>query len=183
MTQKQICIFIFSFSFIILNAIIISACIKQYNTSESNFRLHITANSDSVIDQVKKLKVSEKVEKYISSLLKNSTSTYDTYKILNENVNNILMLDNSISNIEIGRINYDKREDKLNRMNAGTYHSINVILGKGKGKNFWTIISPLKEENIEKLKKANLRILPSYKIDIDKCDSLIINGLNKLLAN
>lgn len=167
---------LFILCFIIFNIYLSFSIVKASSEKDKIVRLHVVSNSNTLDDQLIKLKISSKVEDFISSLqLENEKST-DILKILNQNsqeiikiVNNELKKENVpySSTINIGKIYYDEsKENSIISMDKGLYNSIKITLGKGEGKNFWNFIAPNKE-NLEKLKNYE-NILP---------------GINKLYKN
>jgi len=56
------------------------------NISDSVFRLHVIANSDSDEDQALKLKVRDKLLEYMNSLCANTSSKEDAMRIANEHI-------------------------------------------------------------------------------------------------
>lgn len=152
---KNLHIYIFIFSFIILNLYIgIKFLIKQ-NYINNFVRLHIVANSNSIDDQIDKFKVSEKITNYIDTLnLPSNITNEEIMSILNTKSNELLTIANSTSNynstLKIGTIHYDKKQNVICDMPSGNYDSVQVILGNGEGKNIWSFISP-NEENIQNI--------------------------------
>ena len=145
-------------AFIILNLYIGYA---MYNKSNNILRLHVVANSNSSYDQLTKLKVNEKVEEYISSLYNGKNlSSKEKINLLKQNSENILQIANDTLNqnntnykatLQIGKIQYDKKDSALISMDEGVYSSLKIVLGKGEGKNIWSFIFP-DEKSIENLK-------------------------------
>ena len=134
----------------------------ENNIDKNFFRLHVVANSDSTEDQIVKLKSTNKIENYFNNLFKNNKKiTLDNIdEYIKNNSNEILdIADNTLkeenfnykSYLKVGLINYDKKESINVNMNEGTYKSVEIILGDGTGKNFWTLICP-NENNIQNLK-------------------------------
>lgn len=130
------------------------------NKKDNIFRLHVVANSNSIDDQITKLKVETEVEKFLNEI--NYDENDNIYEILNSNSSNILKISNNILNkesknysskLDIGKIHYDEKENVLYNMEEGSYNSARLILGEGNGKNIWTIIFPNKEtiKSIEEL--------------------------------
>lgn len=155
--------YIFILSFIILNLYIGIKISKKINYQESFIRLHVVANSNSISDQIEKLKISEKINSYIDSLnIPKDTKKEDIMNILKNNSNEILNIANNNSNysstLQIGKINYEEKQSILSDMPSGTYDSVKLILGKGDGKNIWSLVFP-NEENIQNLKNYET-ILP-----------------------
>lgn len=165
MNQKKIPFFIAIFSFILLNSIICFNIFKTNYISKDIFRLHVIANSNSISDQITKLKIESKINDYIVSLKPNSKE--DLINKLHINKDNILDIANSTLNennlnysskLQIGRLNYDEKNNMLIEMPSGTYDSLNIILGDGNGKNIWSIIFP-NEKTIDKISSLDT-ILP-----------------------
>lgn len=163
------------FSFIILNIYI---CIKIYQKQEITdniIRLHVVANSNDISDQIEKLKIHSKIEDYIDNLTIKSDNIIDTLK---DNSNEILNIVNSTlkedninysSYLKIGKINYEEKQSVTQEMPSGSYDSMQIILGKGEGKNIWSFIFPNKE-NIKKLENYNT-ILPNLSNIYEEDDS------------
>lgn len=155
--------FLFLFSFIVLNLYIGTKISKKINYQENFIRLHVVANSNSIPDQIDKLKVAEKVNSYISSLnIPSNTSKEDLLTILNSNSNEILNIanntTNSTSTLKIGKINYEEKQSLTYDMPSGSYDSMQLILGNGNGKNIWSFIFP-NEENLKNIQNFET-ILP-----------------------
>ena len=155
----------------------------MYNKSNNILRLHVVANSNSSYDQLTKLKVNENVEKYISSLYNNKNlSSKEKINLLKQNSENILQIANDTLNqnntdykatLQIGKIQYDKKDSALISMDEGIYNSLKIILGKGEGKNIWSFIFP-DERSIENLKYYET-IMPNIsKIYGDNGDNVYI---------
>ncbi len=113
-------------------------------------RLHILANSDSAADQNIKIKVRntllqkgtlegkfETAEAAAEYYCKNT----DELKEIAENV----LKENNIeygADVVIGREFYETRHYGDLTFPAGEYTSVRVILGEGKGKNWWCVMFP-----------------------------------------
>lgn len=177
--------YIFIFCFVLLNCIFV---IKLYNKNESKkdfIRLHVVANSNSIYDQIIKLKISTKIEKYINSLnIDEKLNTCEKLKVLKDKYNDIIEIssltlkENNIlydTKLNIGKINYDTKENSTLNMEKGIYNSVQLVLGDGKGKNFWTLIFP-NEKSLEKIQDYET-ILPSisniFKNDANDKNDLI----------
>lgn len=168
MNQKKITFFIAFFSFTILNTLICLNFFKTKYISKDICRLHVIANSNDIQDQITKLKVESKIKNYIKSL--KASSKEDLINKLYVNKDNILNIANSTLNennlnysakLQMGRLNYDEKNNMLINMPSGTYDSANIILGDGNGKNIWSIIFP-NEKTLDKLSKLD-SILPGIK--------------------
>ena len=169
---------LFIVSVIVLNGyILVQSNFKQEN-KENIFRLHVVANSNSIDDQITKLKIETEVENYLKDI--EYSKEDNVYDILEKNSNNILNISDNIlkaedknytSKLEIGKIYYDEKENVQYSMNKGVYNSARLVLGSGEGKNFWTIIFP-NEDTITSIENLNT-IIPG----IDKIynDNYIVN--------
>lgn len=191
MKQKNIIFLIAIFSFILLNTIIAFNIYKTKFISKDIVRLHVIANSNSIEDQIIKLKIEEKIKNYIYSL--NYLDKNDLINSIKENEEKILNIANCTisqnkknysSILKIGKISYDKKENMNLNMDAGIYDSASIVLGKGDGKNIWSIIFP-NEKTIDKIKELDT-IIPGisgiYENDtntnVSKIKSKILDTLN-----
>ena len=118
--RKNFCIYIFIFSTILLNLLIILSAYSNKTNQEEYFRLHVVANSNSIEDQILKLNVSKKITNYLDSLTKdnNITTKEASKKIITDNVNEIIQVANNEiilnnkdygASINIGKIYYDEK--------------------------------------------------------------------------
>lgn len=163
---------IFIFSIIVLNSYILFNICKTNNVKDSTFRFHVVANSNSISDQITKLKVSAKLEEFINTLNLENKSSDEIYKSLYDNSKKIIEIsDNTLKNedvnykskLNIGKIYYTESKDSpLIHMSDGCYNSIQIVLGNGEGKNFWGLIDN-NLENIEKLENLST-ILPEINL-------------------
>ena len=158
---KNIPFLICIFSVILLSAHISIDMYNKSKVSDNTFRLHVVANSNNLSDQIIKLKVANKIESYLNTLLnKTDISKGDVYNVIYTNVDEILSISNKeleenkidyTTNIKIGKINYEEKEDIYMSMEKGSYDSLQVLLGKAEGKNYWNLVFPNKD-NIQNLK-------------------------------
>lgn len=165
MKQKNLTLFIAIFSFIILNTMIAFSIYRTKFVSKDIVRLHVVANSNSIEDQIIKLKIESKISDYISSL--DSSNKTKLLKDIKESKDNLLSIADSTINetnktytasLKVGKIYYEEKQNMILDMYNGTYDSANIILGEGNGKNIWSIIFP-NEKTIDKIKELDT-ILP-----------------------
>lgn len=194
MKQKHITFFIAIFSFILLNTLVAFNIYKTKFISKDIFRLHVVANSNSIEDQIIKLKAESKIKEYISSF--NINDKNELKNEIEKNKDEILQIANSTicenyknytSSIKIGKISYDKKDNMQTQMYSGTYDSASVILGSGNGKNIWSIIFP-NDKTIEKIKELDT-IIPGisniynhdeeFETNDKQINSLILDFLKK----
>lgn len=114
-------------------------------------RFHVIANSDSKEDQNLKLKVRDKVVEVLSEKLASVKSIEEAEYILTENIECI----NKISKEVIEENNYAyevntmlSNENFPNKVYGdyifpqGNYKAFRVIIGDGKGQNWWCVMFP-----------------------------------------
>ncbi|MCD3350925.1 stage II sporulation protein R [Clostridium botulinum D/C] len=129
----------------------IKADASQKSIANKLIRFHVIANSDSTEDQALKLKVRDEILEYISPKLKNSKSIEESRKIIEENSEVI----NAIAKKTIQKNGYTYTvKTKLSHENfpvktygdvtlpQGNYEAYRVIIGNGKGHNWWCVMFP-----------------------------------------
>ncbi|MGN1043798.1 MAG: stage II sporulation protein R [Acutalibacteraceae bacterium] len=119
--------------------------------SDKIFRLHIIANSDQDFDQDLKLKVRDRILKDFGSKFKNLSDLVSAEKLTEENIENIKRsaIDEIKANgydypveIYITRMYFNTRTYDDISMPAGVYDALRVVIGEGKGKNWWCVMFP-----------------------------------------
>ena len=114
-------------------------------------RLHIVANSDSEPDQALKLKVRDRILRVGSSAFSDNENLIiaketaekmlplfktEALKVINENGFNYSV------DVTVGKAYFDTRVYENFTLPAGEYDALKVVLGEGKGKNWWCVIFP-----------------------------------------
>ena len=121
------------------------------NISNSVFRLHVIANSDSAEDQNLKYLVRDALIDYMNSVSKNSNSKdeaisiayqhkSDFYKIAKKVIN-----DNGYDynvNISIGNFAFPTKNYGDISLPAGYYDALKVEIGNASGQNWWCVMFP-----------------------------------------
>lgn len=114
-------------------------------------RFHVIANSDDKKDQELKLKVRDEILKYIAPKLKDSKSIDESRKILKENDEQIkkiaskVIKDNGYSyavNSTLDHENFPVKTYGNITLPQGNYEAYRVIIGSGKGQNWWCVMFP-----------------------------------------
>lgn len=117
----------------------------------SLIRFHVIANSDSVCDQAVKLKVRDAVLDQINDALSKAASKEEAAAILNAKNDALMETANAVLAAE--GFSY-RAEAKLETslfptktygnltLPAGKYNAYRIILGEGKGKNWWCVLYP-----------------------------------------
>ena len=119
--------------------------------SESVFRFHVIANSDSEEDQEIKIKVKESILNYLNNEIVNLDNLDDTISFLKseqENIKNIAQNELEDSGFyygaEVFMVHelFPKRTYGDLTMPAGEYDALKIVLGDGEGENFWCVLFP-----------------------------------------
>lgn len=118
---------------------------------EKLIRFHVLANSDSDEDQNLKLKVRDAVIDYLQPKLELSSSIEESETIIKseykelENISKNIVLENGYKyDISVG-IDYSTFPTKQYSnvvLPAGEYKALRIIIGEGKGKNWWCVMFP-----------------------------------------
>lgn len=156
--------------------------LNKFNNSDSELikdkmiRFHVIANSDSIEDQNIKLKVRDKVLEYIYPKLEGTSEIDKSREILKENDKEIK--DIALKVLEENNYDYKVESTLSNEMfpvksygditlPQGEYEAYRIILGDGKGQNWWCVMFPplcfvditrgeVSSEDTEEIMKKNL---------------------------
>lgn len=114
-------------------------------------RLHIIANSDSDADQKLKLAVRDEILKTSVDIFNGCDDIATACDIANAQIEKISEKANEVitrngfgysAKAEIGNSYFETRQYEDFTLPAGTYKSLIVRLGEGKGKNWWCVVFP-----------------------------------------
>lgn len=123
----------------------------SYNLSNSVFRLHIIANSDSSDDQELKLKVKDNIIEYMNTLTFNSSNKKDAISMVNNHLDTFKKIAlNTIKengynydvNIEIGNFHFPTKTYGDISFPAGNYDALKIEIGNAIGQNWWCVLFP-----------------------------------------
>lgn len=114
-------------------------------------RLHVIANSDSPEDQELKLKVRDEIISKMNEKLGNSKSIDETRELVKENIDEIREI--ALKEIQLNKKDYDVKVSLGNQkfptksyggftLPAGEYEALKVVIGEGKGQNWWCVMFP-----------------------------------------
>lgn len=121
------------------------------NANDGIFRLHIIANSNSQIDQRVKLLVRDALLEYEAenlSYANDASKTRDELMAQGKDVLNVIrevLNDNGADypvQLKVGNYPFPDREYAGNVYPAGNYDALRVVLGEGKGENWWCVMFP-----------------------------------------
>lgn len=119
--------------------------------SESVFRLHVIANSNSDEDQNLKYKVRDSLLNYMNNICNKCTSKEEAIKLVSEHQENFKQValetikNEGYSyniNIEIGNFEFPTKQYGDISLPAGFYDALKVEIGKAEGKNWWCVMFP-----------------------------------------
>lgn len=148
--KKILLISLFLIIYIIISAISYVSAVTT-DISNSVFRLHVIANSDSAEDQNLKYIVRDKLINYMNSLTKDITSRDMAIQIASEHKNDFYEI--AKKTIEENGYNYDVKINIGNSyfptkyygdisLPAGYYDSLKVEIGNASGQNWWCVMFP-----------------------------------------
>lgn len=119
--------------------------------SNSVFRLHVIANSDTQEDQALKYIVRDKLIEYMNSLCTNCTSKEESIEIAKNNLKNFQEIaENTVKengysysiNVSIGNFEFPTKYYGDISLPAGSYDALKVEIGEAQGQNWWCVMFP-----------------------------------------
>ena len=120
---------------------------RQQDISSSLVRLHVIAASDETAEQELKLRVRDNVLEYLTPVLDKAESPEEAQRIINGELTSIKAAAEACAggrsvSVTLGQEYYPTREYEGFTLPAGQYQSLRVILGEGKGHNWWCVVFP-----------------------------------------
>lgn len=121
------------------------------NISESVFRLHVIANSDSPEDQNLKYIVRDSIISYINSLTVNASSKNEVISIVKNNLDEInqlaqkTVLENGYDydiTVNVGNFAFPTKEYGDIILPPGYYDALKIEIGEANGQNWWCVMFP-----------------------------------------
>ena len=119
--------------------------------SNSVFRLHVIANSDTEIDQNLKYIVRDNLLEYMNTLCANCSTKEDAILIAQQNIETFKKIaldtiknegfDYSV-NVRIGNFEFPTKHYGDISLPAGYYDALRVEIGEAKGQNWWCVMFP-----------------------------------------
>lgn len=140
----SLCAFIFVSAMSYTNAVFT-------NISDSVFRLHVIANSDSKEDQNLKYLVRDRVISYMNEVSKGAKSKQESIQIVNErkddfyNIAKQVILENGYNydvKIEVGNFYFPTKHYGDISLPNGNYDALKIEIGEAKGQNWWCVMFP-----------------------------------------
>lgn len=119
--------------------------------SDSVFRLHVIANSDSQEDQNLKYKVRDALLEYMNALCSSEFSKEEAMNIAENHIDDFSNIAQDIVtqngydypiNVSIGKYNFPTKEYGDVSLPAGNYDALRVEIGSASGHNWWCVMFP-----------------------------------------
>lgn len=124
---------------------------KCETVRENVLRLHVLANSDSEEDQTLKLKVRDALLTVSNEIFENCATENEAAEAARESKDLLLWVaqntvrENGYSylvSIDIAETWFETRDYDKFSLPAGNYEALRVVIGEGKGKNWWCVMFP-----------------------------------------
>lgn len=138
------CFFVFVSALSYVNAV-------SENISDSVFRLHVIANSDSKEDQELKYKVRDSVLEYMNKISANCSSKEEVINLAIENSEEFKKIAEKVIkengydydvNIRIGNFDFPTKIYGDISLPAGNYDALRIEIGEAQGQNWWCVMFP-----------------------------------------
>lgn len=148
--KKYILLLIVSVLFLLLSAYSYVNAVSN-NLSNSVFRLHVIANSDSEEDQDLKYKVRDRLIEYMNTLTNDMNSKEEVIEIAKAHLENFKEIAQNVVkengynydvNVEIGNFSFPTKTYGDISFPAGFYDALKVEIGKAEGQNWWCVMFP-----------------------------------------
>lgn len=119
--------------------------------SNSVFRLHILANSDSEEDQNLKLLVRDNILIYMKNISSNVSSKDEVISIMNNHLDDFYDIAiNTIQtagfdydvNLSVGKFDFPTKNYGDISLPSGIYDALRIEIGEAKGHNWWCVMFP-----------------------------------------
>ncbi|MBQ6540788.1 MAG: stage II sporulation protein R [Oscillospiraceae bacterium] len=124
---------------------------QQEMLSEKLIRLHVVADSDDERDQEVKLLVRDAVTEKLGAMLSGVTARDEAYNIIDSNLCAISETANSVlsgvspgdqASVTLTQESFPTRYYDTFTLPAGKYTSLKVVIGEGRGRNWWCVVFP-----------------------------------------
>ena len=146
-----ISLLIFLFTLLIFFSSLSYAQIVSCDLSNSIFRLHIIANSDSKEDQELKLKVRDKIVEYMNTIIPKDSDKNSVVSVAQNNLDDLKKIaietikENGYDypvNVNIGNYYFPTKSYGDISFPAGNYDGLKIEIGSSAGQNWWCVLFP-----------------------------------------
>ena len=120
---------------------------RQQRLAAGLVRLHVLAASDEAEEQAVKLRVRDAVLRYLAPQLEGAQSADEAEAILAGKLDGVRSAaeraaEGRAVHVTLGDERYPTRDYAGFSLPAGRYRSLRVVLGEGKGHNWWCVVFP-----------------------------------------
>ena len=140
---------VFAF-FVFVSAISYVNAVSE-DISDSVFRIHVIANSDSKEDQDLKYKVRDAVLEYMNNISADCSSKEEVIRLAYEHQDDFISVAEKVIRengfdynvkIEIGNFEFPTKYYGDISLPAGFYDALKIEIGEAKGQNWWCVMFP-----------------------------------------
>ena len=123
----------------------------RQSLSDDVIRLHVVAASDSDADQAVKLQIRDAVVEKLNDAMDSLPTAADAKAFLLEHLDQIEETANSVLEaagfsdrvtVSLDREAFETRVYDTFTLPAGVYESLRIVVGEGKGQNWWCVVFP-----------------------------------------
>lgn len=120
---------------------------RQTGISSKLVRLHVVAVSDDGLEQAIKLHVRDAVLDYLDGKLDGIEDAEQAKTLISADLENIAGVAHDAAagrqvTVKLSREHYPTREYEGMTLPAGSYDSLQIVLGEGQGHNWWCVVFP-----------------------------------------
>ena len=120
---------------------------RQSSISAGLVRLHVVAVSDDDYEQALKLRVRDRVLDYLRPKIENIKKREESREVIRQELQNIAdaaaeVSEGRLVTVTLGREFYPTKSYENFALPAGEYESLRIVLGEGKGHNWWCVVFP-----------------------------------------
>lgn len=135
----------------ILGILSLFTALHEENQEKDLIRFHVIANSDSVFDQSVKLAVRNEIIEEVNRYLTEAKNAKEAESILKDRSAAITEAANKVlarhhcgyeAKTVLGTSAFPTKTYGEITLPAGEYNALRVVLGEGKGKNWWCVLYP-----------------------------------------
>lgn len=133
------------------NVLILKSKDETDSLSKQVIRFHVVANSDTTEDQLLKQQVKDEVVEYMEPLIKDCTCIGETRYVIHEELPQIENIAKDVIAeygkdykvyVAIDRANFPTKAYGDIVLPAGEYEACRIVIGEGKGENWWCVMYP-----------------------------------------
>jgi len=132
---------------LIITTLIINKEYDKITIPNESIRIRVIANSNSLEDQLLKLKVKENITKHLYKNLENVNNIDEARVSIKNNIENVDEIISKTLNSDNYQIKYGNNYFPTKELNGieyeeGEYESLVVNIGESKGNNWWCVLFP-----------------------------------------